>query len=113
MKRADDSMSSALVRLSVWHRPRLQFVAIFAQLGAGLLQQLFELRRVRIGAARDLFATNVGIGAVNHGQAQFAIAVLWRPGHALERLEGVVGNQKSFVDTQRGSHGVFSLLAPN
>ena len=105
--------SSALVQLSVWHRPGLQLVAVFAQLGAGLLQQLFELRRVRVGAAWDLFATDVGVGAVDDGQAQFAIAVLWRPGNALKRLERVVGNQKSFVDTQRGSHGVFSLLAPN
>jgi hypothetical protein len=37
---------------------------------------------------------------------------LWRPGHALERFERVVGNQKSFVDTERGGHGFFSLSCP-
>ena len=81
------------------HRPRLQAVTFFAEFSASLLQQLLELRWIGVGAAWDLFATDVRIGSVNDGKAQFAIAVLWRPGHALERFERVVGNQKSFVDT--------------
>jgi hypothetical protein len=36
---------------------------------------------------------------------------LWGPGHAFKWLERAVGNQKSFVDTERGGHGVFSLYA--
>jgi hypothetical protein len=57
-----------------------------------------------------LFAADAGVGAINDSQAQFA-TVLQGPGHALERLEGAVGNQKSFVDTERGVHGIFSLYA--
>ena len=87
-------------------------MAFFTEFSAGLLQELLELRWIGVGAAWDLFATDVRIGSVNDGKAQFAIAVLWRPGHALERFERVVGNQKSFVDTERGGHGLFSLWCP-
>ena len=110
-KRADDWKVIRIALGSVWHRPGLQCVTFVAQFGTGLLQQVFELRRIGVGAAWDAGAANLRIGAVDDGQAQFAIAVLWSPGHALERFEGVVGNQKSFVDTERGGHGVFSLYA--
>ncbi|MNP59439.1 hypothetical protein D3C76_1544360 [compost metagenome] len=53
----------------------------------------------------------MGIGAVDDGQAKFTVTVLWSPGHAVERTECAVGNQKSFVDTERGVHGMFSLYA--
>jgi hypothetical protein len=33
------------------------------------------------------------------------------PGHTLKGLEGTVCDQKSFVDAERGVHGVFSLNA--
>jgi len=93
------------------HGPELQFITFLAQLGTGLLQQEFELCRIGIGTAGDLGVTDMGIGAVNDGDAEFAIAVLLSPGDALEGLEGAVGNQKSFVDTERGGHRVFSLYA--
>jgi hypothetical protein len=69
------------------------------------------LRGIGIGAAWDLFAANTGAGAVDNGQAEFAITVLWGPGHAFEWFKCAVGNQKCFVDTERGVHGVFSLYA--
>jgi hypothetical protein len=86
-------------------------ITFLAQLGSGLLKQVFELYRVAIGAAGDLGVTDMGIGAVNDRDAKLAIAILLSPGDALERLERAVGNQKSFVDTERGGHGVFSLYA--
>ncbi len=98
---------NALVR----HRPRLQRVTFLAQLFTGFFQKLFKLCRIGIGTAWNLFAANTGIGAVDDGQAEFAVAVLWGPGHSLIWLECAVGNQKSFVDTERGVHGIFSLYA--
>ena len=93
------------------HGPRLQFITLLAQLFTGLLQQVFQLYRIGIGAAGDLGVTDMSIGAVNDGDAELAIAVLLSPGDALEGLERAVGNQKSFVDTERGGHRVFSLYA--
>ena len=84
-------------------------MAFFTEFSAGLLQELLELRWIGVGAAWDLFATDVRIGPVDHGEAKFAIAILWGPGDALKRFKCAVGNQKSFVDTERGGHGVFSL----
>lgn len=93
------------------HRPRLQLVPVVAQRFARLLQQVFKLCRIRISAAGDLRAANPVVGAVDDAQAEFAVAVLWGPGHALKWLERAVCDQKSFVDTERGGHGVFSLCA--
>jgi hypothetical protein len=90
------------------HGPGLQGVAFLAQLGTGLFQAVSQLGRVGVGTAWNLSAANMSIGAVNDGQAQFTITVLWSPGHALKRTKGAVGNQKSFVDTERGVHGVIS-----
>src|SRR3546814_10531820 len=77
------------------HGPGLQCVTFLAQLGARLLQQVGQLDGVGIGAAWNLSAANMSIGAVNDGQAQFTITVLWSPGHALKWTKGAVGNQKS------------------
>ena len=69
------------------------------------LELLRQLRRVGIGAARDLLAADTGAGPVDHCQAQFTSAIGCIPGYALEGFEGVVGNQQCFVDTQRSVHG--------
>ena len=77
-------------------------MAIFIEFGAGLQQQVFQLRRVGIGTRRQLFAADAGIGAVDDAQAEGAIAIV--PGHALKGLESTVCDQKSFVDAERGVH---------
>ena len=51
----------------------------------------------------------MGIGPVDDGQAEFAVAV--SPSHTLKGFEGAVCDQECFVDTERGGHGVFSLNA--
>jgi hypothetical protein len=86
-------------------------MTFLAQRGASLFEQQLELRRVGVRTARDPGAADVSVGAVDDGQVEFTVTILWRPGHALKGFKCAVGNQKSFVDTQRGSHGVFSLYA--
>ena len=95
------------------HYPGLQGVAFAAQFGTGLCQQACELGGVSASAARDLFATDAGVGAVNDCQAQFAVTVLCSPGNALKRFKGVAGNQKGFVETERGVLRVVSLVCPS
>jgi hypothetical protein len=112
VKRGCDLFYALNANLLMRHRPRLQRITFFAQFSASFFQKVCKLRRVGIRTAWDLRAADVGIGAVDNGQAEFAIAVLWGPGHALKRLECAVGNQKSFVDTERGGHGIVSLLCP-
>ena len=86
-------------------------ITLAIEFGAGLQQQGFQLFWIGLSAARNLFAPDALLGAVDHGQAQFASAVLWGPGHAVKGLESTACDQKSFVDTERGVHGVFSLSA--
>jgi hypothetical protein len=86
----------------------MQLVAIFVEFGAGLQQQVFQLRRVGISARRQLFTADTVIGAVDDAQAESAIAIV--PGHTLKGLESTVCDQKSFVDAERGVHvGLLSL----
>lgn len=91
------------------HRPGLQVITLLGQLGAHFLDQAGPLCRVGIDTRRHLLAPDTGAGPVDHGQAQLTSTVGCIPGYALERFEGVVGNQQGFVDTERGIHGSVSL----
>ena len=77
-----------------------------AQLRAGLFQGFAQFHRVGEYAAGHLAAAEQsGFVAIDDGDADFTVTFGQRPGDALERLERTVGDQKGFVDTQRGVHG--------
>lgn len=95
------------------HSPGLQGIALLTQFCAHLFDQPGQLVRVRIDAAGYLFTAQLGAGFIDHSQAEFASAGGRIPGHTLERLESVVGNQQCFVGTERGVHGVGLSMCPN
>jgi hypothetical protein len=99
--------------ISGWHGPGFEAIAFTADFSAGLFQKLRQLLGIGVGAAWNLFATDTGAGAIDNGQAQFAVAILWGPGDALEGFEGVTGNQQSIVKAQRGVHGKSSSARIN
>ncbi len=79
---------------------------VAAQLRAGLFQGFAQFHRVGEYAAGHLAAAEQsGFVAIDDGDADFTVTFGQRPGDALERLERTVGDQKGFVDTQRGVHG--------
>jgi hypothetical protein len=95
---------------SAGHCPRLQVIALFAQLSTQPFEQLRQTCGITVSAARHLLAVDGSASAVDDGQAQLAVTVLGCPSDALEGGNGAAGDQKCFVDTERGVHGVVSLI---
>src|SRR5690606_37133887 len=87
------------------HAPGFQHHAALDQFLAGTLQFLFQTQRVAVGTARQAGAAEQRAAAVDQADVEFSVAVLGRPGDALQGAEGTVGDQKGIVETKGRAHG--------
>jgi len=100
-------IGAQLCRFLLRHIPGRETETFLTQGLACLLEDFGEFLRVGVSTARDASAADyTSTTAVDHTQAEFDIAVMRSPGHALIRLKSTVGDQQSIIEAERGVHGV-------